>query len=260
MNHSTHRLNQALSLAVLMLASVAIGQHSFAQPNIDSAEPRADSTGLWTSGKPAMNSPKNFKTLQQIRDMGGLDTGLRPLVAGNNGDSLGPAVSPRDLAYGKVRRLKQKLTSGVDRKTIAPQLQSALAEYFIADMRHRVHELDAIKAKVAETEAKLMERLRAQEAVVDLQLEVMLSEANGLGFPHAPTDVDEFTVPLQDKKSVAHHGKLDANPIVPVEPTDVDKFTAPLQDKKSAAHRGTPNITGPGIPAPNPIVPVESKP
>ena len=106
-----------------------------------------------------------------------------------------------------------------------------------------------------------MERLRAQEAVVDLQLEVMLSEANGLGYPHAPTDVDEFTVPLQDKKSAAaYRGKLDANPIVPVEPTDVDEFTAPLQDKKSAAHRGTPNITGPGIPAPNPIVPVESKP
>ena len=229
MNHATYGQNQALSLGVLILVSFTIGQHSFAQQNIDSAVPQADSNELVRRDNTSVKDPAEIKTLQQIRDMGGLDTGLRPRVAGNNGDSLGPAVSPRDLAYGKVRRLKQKLTSGVDRKTIAPQLQSALAEYFIADMRHRVHELDAIKAKVAETEAKLMERLRAQEAVVDLQLEVMLSEANGLGFPHAPTDVDEFTVPLQDKKSAAaHRGKLDANPIVPVEPTDVDEFTAPL--------------------------------
>ena len=123
MNHSTYRQNQALSLGVLILVSFTIGQHSFAQQNIDSAVPQADSNELVRWDNTSVKDPAEIKTLQQIRDMGGLDTGLRPLVAGKNGDSLGPAVSPRDLAYGKVRRLKQNLTYGVDRKTIAPQLQ-----------------------------------------------------------------------------------------------------------------------------------------
>ena len=61
-------------------------------------------------------------------------------------------------------------------------------------MRDRVRELDAIKAKVAETEAKLQRRLDSQQESIDLQLKLFLQEADGIGFFRAS---DAFERPAQ---------------------------------------------------------------
>ena len=54
----------------------------------------------------------------------------------------------------------------------------------VDESRHRVRELDEIKAKVAETEALLQKRLDTQQESVELQLKIMLREADGFGFFH----------------------------------------------------------------------------
>jgi hypothetical protein len=149
------------------------------------------------------SSPLNLEeisTLDQIRQLGELEERL--LAASDvevlNNDRFAPknvgevlslsvkvasSPDPRQQVLKKINELRSKLTlPEEDRQEVAKQLKTALIEYFIADMQHRVRELDEIKAKVAEMEAKLDKRLRSQQEAVDLQLSIFLREADGLGF------------------------------------------------------------------------------
>lgn len=150
--------------------------------------------------------PSEIKTLEQVRNLGAwgtnatigffdLDASQKPtsgvLLRDSSYSTEGDALSltyrmsppdPRQVALQKIEEAKAKLAADEDRSVVEPLLKSALADYFIADMRHRVRELDDIKAKIAESEAKLQKRLDSQEESVDLQLKIMLREADGHGF------------------------------------------------------------------------------
>ncbi len=154
--------------------------------------------------------PSEIKTLEQVRNLGAwgtdatigfidLDASQKPTsgillrdsshstVYSTVGDAIGLTYrmsppDPRQVAVKKIEAAKAKLAADEDRSVVEPLLKAALAEYFIADMRHRVRELDDIKAKIAESEAKLQKRLDSQEESVDLQLKIMLREADGHGF------------------------------------------------------------------------------
>lgn len=154
--------------------------------------------------------PSEIKTLEQVRNLGAwgtgawidLDASQKPtsgtlLHDSNVYSTVGDALSltyrmsppdPRQVALKKIEEAKARLAADEDRSVVEPLLKAALAEYFIADMRHRVRELDDIKAKIAESEAKLQKRLDSQQESVDLQLKIMLREADGHGF-FRPEDV-----------------------------------------------------------------------
>ena len=174
--------------AILAIAGLValLGDQRLCAQKIDAAfDQPADPNGFVGQINPGGGNPEEVKTLEQIREMGGLETPLRPMVTNPNGAEFTRSITPRELAMGRIRSLQQKLAlPSEDRSVLESQLKSALAEYFIADMRHRVHELDEIKAKVKETEAKLQKRLASQQEAVDLQLKIMLHEADGLGFFH----------------------------------------------------------------------------
>lgn len=145
--------------------------------------------------------PSEIKTLDHVRNLGAwgtdatidfidFDASQKPTsgtLLRDVGDELTLTYrtsppDPRKVALIKIEEAKAKLASGEDSSVIQQQLREALAQYFIADMRHRVRELDDIKAKIAESEAKLQKRLESQQESVDLQLKIMLREANGQGF------------------------------------------------------------------------------
>ncbi|MEQ1827418.1 MAG: hypothetical protein ABL921_15780 [Pirellula sp.] len=150
--------------------------------------------------------PSEIKTLDHVRNLGAwgtdatigfldLDASQKPtsgtLLRDPSYSTVGDELTltyrtsppdPRKVALKKIEEAKAKLASGEDSSVIQQQLREALAQYFIADMRHRVRELDDIKAKIAESEAKLQKRLESQQESVDLQLKIMLREANGQGF------------------------------------------------------------------------------
>lgn len=88
--------------------------------------------------------------------------------------------APRDAALQKVQEIQAMLAAGGDREKGEKQLREALQDYFVADMQYRVRELDDIKAKIKETEANLQKRLDAKEESIDLQVKLMLQEADGL--------------------------------------------------------------------------------
>ena len=116
--------------------------------------------------------------------------GVMPGAGGQMG--MGPASPPdaRQIAMKKINRFRSKLASpDEDRAEVEKQLRSALSEYFIADLQHRVQELDAVKARVQEMEARLQKRLDLKQEAIDLQLKRMQHEADGLEFV-VPNEAD----------------------------------------------------------------------
>lgn len=100
----------------------------------------------------------------------------------------------------EIERLREELRDPkADRAWVEEQLASHLASYFITDLKCRVMELDEIKAKLEQTEAKLQKRLSAKVETVDLQLQIMLREAEGLGF----FPKDDATSPLNSQPRVS---------------------------------------------------------
>jgi hypothetical protein len=117
----------------------------------------------------------------------GMSGGGMPGAAGSMGMGMGMVSgSPpdaRQIAMKKINNFRSKLASpDEDRTEVEKQLRSALSEYFIADLQHRVQELDAVKARVQQMEARLQKRLDLKQEAVDLQLKRMQHEADGLEF------------------------------------------------------------------------------
>jgi hypothetical protein len=97
-----------------------------------------------------------------------------------------------------VDGLRQELRAGKqDPAKLEEALSRALTTYFLADMKNRVTELDQIKRRVAKMEAQLERRMKAKEEIIKLQTQVIVREADGLGF-FAPSE-DEGD-PLNDGK------------------------------------------------------------
>lgn len=144
-------------------------------------------------------------TLDQLR--ASMSVGTRSATANRNEHPFDdvvwrkPQVEPGDLSarqliadrderltsLRRINLLKRKLKQGADRSATLDELRKSLAEYFLADMRHRLRELDAIRAKVEAMETKLQERLDAQTESIDLQLRLIEQEAQGLGLFRSQT-------------------------------------------------------------------------
>lgn len=69
-----------------------------------------------------------------------------------------------------------------EKEAAAKELEKALTEFFDADMKSRLEELQTLKTQLAELEAYLKKREAAKEEIVNLQLEAYKNEAEGLGF------------------------------------------------------------------------------
>jgi len=55
-----------------------------------------------------------------------------------------------------------------------------------ADIEHRQAELDKIKQRVAEMEAHLEKRAAAKDEIIDLRVQVLVNQAEGLGWSDEP--------------------------------------------------------------------------
>jgi hypothetical protein len=64
--------------------------------------------------------------------------------------------------------------------------QTLLDSYFEADMKKREREIADIEARVKRLRAQLQKRRAAKDEIVQLQLKVIVNEAEGLGFFSAP--------------------------------------------------------------------------
>lgn len=93
-------------------------------------------------------------------------------------DPLKTALNGVNEARQNVQRAK----SEEDRTNAATDLRKALGEYFDQDMKARQQEIDTINEGLQEMESSLQKRVAAKDDIVDLHLQVLINESNGLGF------------------------------------------------------------------------------
>lgn len=165
-------------------------------------------------------TPESIRTLDQIRQLQPADPGTMTELyyIPKTTYRLQAPVDRGKTALGKVNELRIKLKSGKDRPKIESELRQALSEYFLADMRRRVQELDDIKARLAKTEAQLQKRLDSQQESIDLQLKLFLSEADGLGFFSSEDALDESAALRTIKVTQPVPGTPGGNPSKPANP------------------------------------------
>lgn len=95
------------------------------------------------------------------------------------GDSaIEQADSAVQEALNKYRDAGDEKEKGNARK----EMSTALSDYFDADMQLREQEIRDIEERVKKLQAQLERRRAAKAELLDLQLKVLVNEAEGLGF------------------------------------------------------------------------------
>lgn len=101
---------------------------------------------------------------------------------GGYGGMGGPSSEKQKLIQ-LIQQLRERLKSKKHkREDVEKLLRSVLADYFQLDMEERVGEFDKVKARIAEMESKLQNRLDRQKEIIELQTLQILHKADGLDF------------------------------------------------------------------------------
>jgi Protein of unknown function (DUF1559) len=125
--------------------------------------------GMMGSGGASMGMP------------GGISSGAEGGSSGMSGIS-GPSLEKQKLIQF-IQQLRERLKSKKHkREDVEKLLRSVLADYFQLDMEERVSEFDKVKARIAEMESKLQNRLDRQKEIIELQALQILHKADGLDF------------------------------------------------------------------------------
>lgn len=183
-----HGLSACAVCWILLLCGSVVAQVAGTGPSRNNQDPRSadfeDSLDQFRGLDSVSDSRLNFASASDGGDLAVVEERL-PGVAEAEIKGYLTIQDPRKSSLKKINVLRKRLKSSEhDREKVAVELKSALTEYFLADMKMRVKELDEIKQMVVETEAKLQQRLGEKDEAVDLQLKLMLREADGFGFFH----------------------------------------------------------------------------
>lgn len=116
---------------------------------------------------------------------GGGSMGMPGGSSGSGGGSSGMSgpSSEKQKLIQLIQQLRERLKSKkYKREDVEKLLRSVLADYFQLDMEERVGEFDKVKARIAEMESKLQNRLDRQKEILELQTLQILHKADGLDF------------------------------------------------------------------------------
>jgi hypothetical protein len=100
--------------------------------------------------------------------------------------SLGMGMSPIRMEMQKLDRATQSLRNAKDepsRKAAIAEIREQLNAQFDRDLKRRADELTAIEERLKALQAQVQKRKDAREQIIDLRLNTMINEADGLGFP-----------------------------------------------------------------------------
>lgn len=115
-------------------------------------------------------------------------------------------IPPEELeAMQKLQAAIQQLNTGKDdaeRKAATETIQQQLTTQFEADLKQREKELAEVEQRVKSLREQLDKRKAAQADIINLRLQTLINDANGLGFPDTgfasgqPTVQDRAQAPL----------------------------------------------------------------
>ena len=112
------------------------------------------------------------------------------------------AIPKEELeASKKLHEAIQSLKTGMDdaaRKAAADIIQQQLTMQFESDLKQREKELVEVEQRVKSLREQLDKRKAAQADIVNLRLQTLVNDANGLGFPDSSSGItDQFDVQTQ---------------------------------------------------------------
>lgn len=150
--------------------------------------------------------------------------------ATSRNQDLGPADS--DIRRG-VKQYQDAKTDD-EKKQGETTISNALSKYFELDMQNREEEIREIEERVKKLRAQLETRREAKDQLIELQLKVLINEANGLGFyrqsplPNAQTGIPG--VPIYTSPPVTYApGRIPlSTPMTPAHPGEAGTGLLPL--------------------------------
>lgn len=101
-----------------------------------------------------------------------------------------PRATPSQIRNRKLRDALKSLRTAktVEAKTKAKEaVTKLLKEQFDADLKQREKEIANIEARIRQLRSVLEKRRTARDEIIQLQLKVIVNEAEGLGFPKQST-------------------------------------------------------------------------
>jgi succinate dehydrogenase/fumarate reductase flavoprotein subunit len=108
---------------------------------------------------------------------------LTPITSGQN--PLGTTIYQEPSAKSEIGQLLNQLRDAegdANRSQITKQLEESVANYFDEDMKARESELSKLEERVSKLRSQLDRRRRAKQEIIQLQIKVLVNEADGLGF------------------------------------------------------------------------------
>ncbi len=114
----------------------------------------------------------------------GMGSGMRSMGMGSGMSEMG--MSQMRMEMQKLDRATQSLRNAKDepsRKAAIATIRDQLNAQFDRDLKRRADELTAIEERLQALQAQVQKRKDAREQIIELRLNTMINEADGLGFP-----------------------------------------------------------------------------
>jgi len=197
------RLTKRADEMAALLTKRAAAKDELIELQLKASKYEADGLGLFSEGRTVP------RTLGRVADPRVAGSGSYPLVGDpfaapaaeqpsstrvmnwpvrhEVGASQPPTVetNPLKAAMSRVKEARRKLQGAdtqEDESEATTGLREALDEYFDLDMELRQKELDEVKKGLQDMSDRLQKRADAKDEIVDLQLQMIVNEAEGLGF------------------------------------------------------------------------------
>lgn len=107
-----------------------------------------------------------------------------------------PGELRESQAIGNALTKLKAAESNEDREAASSELREALADQFDNDIERRKKELEAVAAKLKEMQDLLDKRIASADKIIDLRMQVLLQDADGLGWNNASSaDIFRYSLP-----------------------------------------------------------------
>ena len=140
-------------------------------------------------------------------------------------ESFMEPIPPEELeAMEKLQTAIKQLSTGKDdeaRKAAADTIQQQLTTQFEADLKQRETELQEVEQRVKSLREQLDKRKAAQADIINLRLQTLINDANGLGSSEVNFLPREYALP--NNAPLYQPGKSDPDLSVPLNPPPVDE-------------------------------------
>lgn len=155
--------------------------------SVSAAPPAAPARPGW-QGAPAFGNAQPLRMAPAAVDPS--SGGIRWYPSGS--DPLTAAIQRVNETRRKLRVAK----SEKDESEATSELREALGNYFDRDLEVRRKELEDVKKGLQNMSDRLKKRADAKDEIVDLQVQLMVNEAEGLGFFNG-SDAGKVRLPLE---------------------------------------------------------------